>query len=58
MPKYRIEITVTGYIELEADSHQAARERAEDGFSKDELQWEDVDIDDISEIKGGDNDGQ
>lgn len=37
MPKYRVDVTLEGYIEIEADDATEARDHAEDGFSID--QW-------------------
>jgi hypothetical protein len=51
MPKYRVDVTIEGYIEIEADSEAEAKEHAEDGFSIDQFQCEDTEVDEITAIK-------
>ena len=45
--KYKVELTVKGYLEIEASSELEAREMVEDGFSPDDFYWQDDDIDDV-----------
>ena len=45
--KYRIDLTIDGYIEIEASSEAEARDRIDDGYS---LQDVTVTDDDIKEI--------
>jgi hypothetical protein len=54
MPKYRVDVTLEGYIEIEAESKTEAREHGEDGFSMDQFQCEDTEIGDITLIKDHD----
>ena len=49
--KYRVDITIEGYIEVEADSKEEAQERAEDGFSWNEFNCFDVTVDEVYEFK-------
>ena len=49
--EYRVDVILTGYIELEADSDEEAKEHAEDGFSIDQFNCEDVEVDAISPLK-------
>ena len=53
--KYKVEITIQGYIVIEADSIEEARAHAEDGFSLSQFVVDDNDIDEIYEIKEGTN---
>ncbi len=48
--KYRVDITINGYVEVEANSKEEAREIIEDGYSLGEVQFEDDDIGEISEL--------
>ena len=52
MSKYRVDVTLEGYIELEAESEIQAKNHAEDGFSLDQFQCEDTEIGEISPISG------
>jgi hypothetical protein len=49
MPKYRVDVTLEGYIEIEADSATEAKNHAEDGFSIDQFQCEDTEIGEIAQ---------
>lgn len=51
MPKYRVDVTLEGYIEIEADSEAEAKEHAEDGFSIDQFQCEDTEAGEVSLVK-------
>jgi len=51
MPKYRVDVTINGYIEVDADSEEEARARIEDGYSISEIQFEDDEIDEITLMK-------
>jgi hypothetical protein len=48
--KYRVDVTLEGYIEIEADSEAEATEHAEDGFSIEQFQCEDTEIGEVSVI--------
>jgi len=48
--KYRVDLTITGYLEIEANSKDEAREIVENGYSLTEFNFEDDDIDDISQL--------
>jgi len=49
--KYRVEITINGYLEVEASSREEAEEIVEDGYSLNDLTVVDDDIDGISEVE-------
>jgi len=51
MPKYRVDVTLEGYIEIEAETETEAKEHAEDGFSIDQFRCEDTEIGDIVAIE-------
>jgi len=51
MPKYRVDVTLEGYIEIEAESETEAKDHAEDGFSIDQFQCEDTEVGEITSIK-------
>lgn len=48
--KYRVDLTITGYIEVEADTKDEAREKAEEGYSLNDVTVESDEIDDVSQI--------
>ena len=48
--KFRVYISLEGYIELEADSEEEAVAHVEDGFSIDQFQCEDAGIDEVEKI--------
>jgi hypothetical protein len=45
--KYRVNMTISGYLEIEAHSKDEAREIVENGYSMNEFHFEDDDIDEI-----------
>lgn len=49
--KYRIDITLEGYIEIEANSKEEAKEIAEDGFAMNQFNCEYDEIGEVSVIK-------
>lgn len=49
--KYKVELTIQGYVEVEADSESDARAQVEDGYSMNDFNFEDDEIGDISEVK-------
>jgi len=49
--KYRVDVSLEGYIEVEADSQAEAREHAEDGFSISDFNCEDTEVGEISLIR-------
>ena len=49
--KYRVDVSLEGYLELEADSEAEAREAAEDGFSFSDFNCEDTEVGEISLIR-------
>ena len=46
---YRVDLTINGYLEIEATSKEEAREIVENGYSLADLNFEDDNIDDISQ---------
>jgi len=42
--KYRVNVTMEGYVEVEADSEKEAIEQVEDGFSTSQFHCEDTDV--------------
>jgi len=48
--KYGIDITLTGYLEVEAETKEEARAKFEDGYSLSDVQVIDDEIDDINEV--------
>ncbi len=48
---FKIDVELNGYIELEAESEEEAKEHAEDGFSLDQFQCVDTEIGEIEELK-------
>ena len=46
--KYRVDISLKGYIEVEANSEQEAKEITEDGFSLVQFNCEDSEVGEIS----------
>lgn len=49
--QFRAEVTLSGYVEFEAESLEDAKARMEDGFSIDEFECIDTDVEDIYELK-------
>lgn len=49
--KYRIDLSINGYLEIEANSKEEAREIVESGYPLSDLIFEDDEIDDIYEVK-------
>ncbi len=47
--KYRVDLTISGYLVIEADSKDEAREIVENGYSLTDLIFEDDEIDDVSQ---------
>ncbi len=47
--KYGIDITIKGYLEVEASNEAEARAKVEDGYSLSDVQVIDDEIDDINE---------
>lgn len=47
MSRYIVELTITGYLEVEATSQSEAREMVEDGFLLKDLNWMNDEIDDV-----------
>lgn len=50
MAKYRVDITLEGCIEIEADSKAEAEFHANEGFSMDQFQCEDTEVGEASLI--------
>ena len=48
--KYGIDITLKGYLEVEAETEAEARAKFEDGYSLSAVQIIDDEIDDINEV--------
>ena len=48
--KYGIDISLKGYLEIEAESAEEARRIVEDGYSMSDVQIIDDEIDDINEV--------
>lgn len=48
--KYGIDITLKGYLEVEAETEAEARAKVEDGYSLSDVQVIDDEIDDINEV--------
>lgn len=46
--KYRVDLTIKGFIEISAESKEEARSVVEDGYSLSNVHVEDDDIDDIT----------
>ncbi len=49
--KYKVSLTITGYIEIEADSEQEAREQFEDGYSLSSVIVETDELDEIEKLE-------
>ena len=49
--KYAAYVTLTGNVEVEADSLEEAKEMLEDGWSITDFNCDDVEIDDVYELK-------
>ena len=49
--KYRVDVAINGYIEIDEDTETEARNHAEDGFSLDQLQVEDIEINEITQVQ-------
>jgi len=50
MASYRVEITLRGYVDIEADSASEARQIIEEGYSLSDFHVEDDEIDDVYEF--------
>lgn len=50
MANYRVELTLTGYVDVEANSVDEAREIIEEGYSLTDFNVEDDEIDDVYEF--------
>jgi len=48
--KYRVDLTIEGYIEVEAESEGEARKIAEDGYSLGSVTFESDEINEITDI--------
>ena len=48
--KYRVDLTIQGFLEIEADSVEDARAQVEEGYSLSDLTFESDEVDDISEL--------
>lgn len=46
--KYQVDLTIHGYLEIEAESEEEARNNVEDGYSLTDLNFIDDEIDEIS----------
>ena len=49
--KYRVDVLLEGYIEVEADSQAEAKKHAEDGFSMSDFNCEETEVGEISRIR-------
>ena len=59
--KYKVDVTINGYLEIEAESGQEAKDHAEDGYSMSDVVVEDDDIGEVSislANQGGENEAQ
>jgi len=45
--KYTASVTMTGTVEVEADTLEEAKDRIEDGFSMADFHCEDVEVDEV-----------
>ena len=49
--KFRVDLTIEGYLLIEADSKEDAQDIVENGYSMNDFIFEDDTIDDIYEVK-------
>ena len=49
--KYRVDLTIEGYIEIDAESTEEARAKCEDGYSLSAVNVETDEINEITEVK-------
>jgi len=49
--KFRVDLTIEGYIKVEADSKEEARDKVEDGYSLSDVTVVDDEVDEITEIE-------
>ena len=49
--KYGVDLTLKGYLEVEADTIEEARAKVEDGYSMADVQIIDDEIDDINPVE-------
>ncbi len=52
--KYRVDITLEGYIEVDEDTEEEAMAHAEDGFSLSQFYCEDSEIGEVSLVEVND----
>lgn len=48
--KYAIDLTLKGYLEVEAETKEEARAKVDDGYSMSDVHIIDDEIDDINEV--------
>jgi len=48
--KYRVDLTITAHLDVDADSEEEARSKVEDGYSMTSIVFEDDEVDDIHKL--------
>ena len=51
--KYRVDLTIKGHIEVDANSEEEARLKVEDGYPLSDVVVEDDEIDEVAELPLG-----